>query len=44
MMSGLGQNDFAAKDGGRAKMKKGGRVGCGAAKRGFGRALKKGRK
>ena len=44
MMSGLGQNDFAAKDGGRATMKKGGRVGCGAAKRGFGRALKKGRK
>jgi len=36
---------FAAKDGGRAKLKSGGKVkGCGKALRGFGRAMKKGRK
>ena len=36
---------FAAKDGGRAKLKSGGKVkGCGKALRGFGRAMKKGKK
>ena len=36
---------FAAKDGGRAKLKSGGKVkGCGKALKGFGRAMKKGRK
>ena len=36
---------FSAKDGGRAKLKSGGKVkGCGKALRGFGRAMKKGRK
>ena len=36
---------FQAKDGGRAKLKSGGKVkGCGKALRGFGRAMKKGRK
>jgi len=36
---------FAAKNGGRAKLKSGGKVkGCGKALRGFGRAMKKGRK
>jgi hypothetical protein len=40
---GLGPYD-GAKDGGRIGAKKGGRVGCGVAKKGFGRALKKGRK
>jgi hypothetical protein len=40
-MSGLADNDFAAKDGGRAKLKSGGKVkGCGKALRGFGRAMK----
>jgi len=40
-MSGLAEGDFAAKDGGRAKLKSGGKVkGCGKAKRGFGRAMK----
>ena len=34
---------WAAKKGGRAGHKSGGRVGCGKAKRGFGRALKKGK-
>ena len=44
-MSGLADNDFAAKDGGRAKLKSGGKVkGCGKALRGFGRAMKKGKK
>ena len=44
-MSGLADGDFAAKDGGRAKLKSGGKVkGCGKALRGFGRAMKKGRK
>ena len=44
-MSGLADEDFAAKDGGRAKLKSGGKVkGCGKALRGFGRAMKKGRK
>ena len=44
-MSGLAEGDFAAKDGGRAKLKSGGKVkGCGKALRGFGRAMKKGRK
>ncbi len=36
----MGLGPFAAKDGGRATYKKGGRVGCGEAKRGFGRAMK----
>jgi len=41
-MSGLADNDFAAKDGGRAKLKSGGKVkGCGKALRGFGRAMKR---
>ena len=40
---GLGPYD-GAKDGGRIGAKKGGRVGCGVAKKGFGKALKKGRK
>jgi len=36
---------FAAKNGGRAKLKSGGKVkGCGKALRGFGRAMKKGKK
>ena len=36
---------FQAKDGGRAKLKSGGKVkGCGKALRGFGRAMKKGKK
>ena len=40
-MSGLADGDFAAKDGGRAKLKSGGKVkGCGKALRGFGRAMK----
>ena len=40
-MSGLADGDFAAKDGGRAKLRSGGKVkGCGKAKRGFGRAMK----
>jgi len=44
-MSGLADGDFAAKDGGRAKLKSGGKVkGCGKALRGFGRAMKKGKK
>ena len=44
-MSGLAEGDFAAKDGGRAKLKFGGKVkGCGKALKGFGRAMKKGRK
>ena len=41
-MSGLAEGDFAAKDGGRAKLKSGGKVkGCGKALRGFGRAMKR---
>jgi len=40
----MGLGPFAAKDGGRARHRSGGRVGCGVAKKGFGRALKKGRK
>ena len=40
----MGLEGFAAKDGGRATYKKGGRVGCGIAKKGFGRAMPKGRK
>ena len=41
MMSGLSEGDFAAKDGGRAKLKSGGKVkGCGKALRGYGRAMK----
>ena len=40
----MGLGPFAAKDGGRARHRSGGRVGCGVAKRGFGRAMKKGRK
>jgi hypothetical protein len=44
-MSGLAEGDFAAKNGGRAKLRSGGKVkGCGIAKRGLGRAMKKGRK
>jgi len=44
-MSGLADGDFAAKNGGRAKLRSGGKVkGCGIAKRGLGRAMKKGRK
>ena len=44
-MSGLADGDFAAKDGGRAKLRSGGKVkGCGKALRGFGRAMKKGKK
>ena len=40
-MSGLADGDFAAKDGGRAKLRSGGKVkGCGKALRGFGRAMK----
>ena len=42
MMSGYYQDDMGMKGG--PMMKKGGRVGCGVAKKGFGRALKKGRK
>ena len=38
---GMGLEGWAAKKGGRAGHKSGGRVGCGKAKRGFGRALKK---
>jgi hypothetical protein len=38
----INQFDYRAK-GGRAGHKSGGRVGCGKAKRGFGRALKKGK-
>ena len=37
----FGLGPWAAKKGGRAGHKSGGRVGCGKAKRGFGRALKK---
>ena len=40
----MGLGPFAAKDGGRARHRSGGRVGCGVAKKGFGRAMKKGRK
>ena len=44
-MSGLADGDFAAKNGGRAKLRSGGKVkGCGIAKKGLGRAMKKGRK
>jgi len=39
----FGLGPWAAKKGGRAGHKSGGRVGCGKAKRGFGRALKKGK-
>ena len=41
-MSGIDDmNDFAAKDGGRANYKSGGRAkGCGKALRGFGKAMK----
>ena len=41
----FGLGPFAAKDGGRAKHKSGGKVkGCGIAKRGLGRAMKKGKR
>ena len=41
----MGLGPFAAKDGGRAKHKSGGKVrGCGIAKRGLGRAMKKGKR
>ena len=40
----MGLGPFAAKDGARARHRSGGRVGCGVAKKGFGRAMKKGRK
>ena len=40
----MGLGPFAAKDGGRARHRSGGRVGCGVAKKGCGRAMKKGRK
>ena len=44
-MSGLADGDFAAKNGGRAKLRSGGKVkGCGIAKKGLGRAMKKGKK
>ena len=39
----FGLGPWAAKKGGRAEHKSGGRVGCGKAKRGFGRALKGGK-
>ena len=39
----FGLGPWAAKKGGRAGHKSGGRVGCGKAKRGFGRALKGGK-
>ena len=39
----FGMGPWAAKKGGRAEHKSGGRVGCGKAKRGFGRALKGGK-
>ena len=41
----MGLGPFAAKDGGRAKLKGGGKVkGCGKALRGFGKAMKKGKR
>ena len=41
----MGLGPFAAKDGGRAGLKSGGKVrGCGIAKRGLGRAMKKGKR
>jgi len=41
----MGLSPFAAKDGGRAGHKSGGKVkGCGIAKRGLGRAMKKGKR
>jgi len=44
-MSGLADGDFAAKNGGRAKLRSGGKVkGCGKALRGFGNAMKKGKR